>query len=74
MQRTMAPNSSSTRKSPPSFLKESKVKGVKARDLIHGEEYSIEASYLVNATGAWANQFLRLAGLRIGMALSKGPC
>ena len=50
----------------------SRVKNVRARDLIHGEEYSIEASYLVNATGAWANQFLKFAGLRIGMALSKG--
>jgi glycerol-3-phosphate dehydrogenase len=48
------------------------VKGVEARDLIQGEEYSIEASYLVNATGAWTNQFLKLAGLRIVMALSKG--
>ena len=48
------------------------VKGVEAKGLLHGEEYSIEASYTVNATGAWANQFLKLAGLRIGMALSKG--
>ena len=49
-----------------------KVKSVEATDLLHGEEYSIEASYVVNATGAWANRFLKLAGLRIGMALSKG--
>jgi glycerol-3-phosphate dehydrogenase len=48
------------------------VKGAKAKDLLHGEEYIIDASYIVNATGAWANQFLKLAGLRIGMALSKG--
>ena len=48
------------------------VKGVKAKDPLQGEEYIIEASYIVNATGAWANQFLKLAGLRIGMALSKG--
>ena len=48
------------------------VSGAKARNRLHGEEYSIEASYIVNATGAWANQFLKLAGLRIGMALSKG--
>jgi len=50
----------------------SRIRGVRVRDLIHGEEHSIEASYFVNATGAWANQFLSLAGLRIGMALSKG--
>ena len=49
-----------------------KVNGAKAKDLLRGEEYSIEASYIVNATGAWANQFLKLAGLRINMALSKG--
>jgi glycerol-3-phosphate dehydrogenase len=53
-------------------MEEGRVKGVRAKDFLHGEEYSIEASYLINATGAWANQFLRLAGLRIGMALSKG--
>jgi len=48
------------------------AKGVIAKDLIHGEEYSIHASYIINATGAWADQFLKFAGLRIGMALSKG--
>ena len=54
------------------ILEQGKAKGVRAKDSIQGEEYVIEASYLVNATGAWANQLLRLAGLRIGMALSKG--
>jgi len=49
-----------------------KIKGVRAKDLIHGEEYSIDVSYIINATGAWASQFLKLAGLRIDMALSKG--
>ncbi len=49
-----------------------RIKGVLAKDLHHGEEYLIEASYLVNATGSWADQFLKLAGLRIAMALSKG--
>ncbi len=49
-----------------------KVKGAKIKDLLQGEEYSIEASTIVNATGAWTNQFLKLAGLRINMALSKG--
>jgi glycerol-3-phosphate dehydrogenase len=32
----------------------------------------MEASFFINATGAWANRVLRLAGLHIGMALSKG--
>ncbi len=53
------------------ILDRSAVKGAKAKDS-QGEDYTIEASYMVNATGAWANQLLKLAGLRIGMALSKG--
>jgi glycerol-3-phosphate dehydrogenase len=48
------------------------VKGAMAMDLINGEEYSIDASYVINSTGAWANPFLKLAGLHIDMALSKG--
>lgn len=49
-----------------------KIREVKAKDLIEGEEYSIEASFFVNATGAWTNKILNFAGLHIGMALSKG--
>ena len=49
-----------------------RIKGVLARNLLEGEEYSIETSYLINATGAWADQFLKLASLRMGIALSKG--
>jgi len=49
-----------------------KAKGAMVKDLLQGEEYTIEASTMINATGAWANQFLKLAGLQIGMALSKG--
>ena len=49
-----------------------KVKGAKVKDLLLGEEHSIEASTIVNATGAWANQFLKLVGLHINMTLSKG--
>src|SRR4030043_1025715 len=54
------------------ILNGDKVIGVGAKDLLQGEEYTIEASYTINATGAWANQVLKLAGLHIGMALSKG--
>jgi len=54
------------------ILDGNKVKEAMVKDLIQGEEYSIEASYIINATGAWANQFLKLVGLHIGMALSKG--
>ncbi len=49
-----------------------RIRGVQAKDLATGEEFSMEASFFINATGAWANQVLRLAGLHIGMALSKG--
>jgi len=54
------------------ILDRDKVRGVKAKDVLQGEEYTIEASYIVNATGAWANHLLKLAGLHISMALSKG--
>ena len=53
-------------------LNKNEVKEVRVKDLLQGEEYTIAASYIINATGAWANQFLRLAGLHISMALSKG--
>jgi glycerol-3-phosphate dehydrogenase len=53
-------------------LDRNKVKRAMAIDLHYGEEYSIDASYLINATGAWANHFLKLVGLEISMALSKG--
>ncbi len=49
-----------------------RVKTILAKDLLHGEEYRIDASYIINATGAWAGELLKLAGLRISMALSKG--
>ena len=49
-----------------------RVKGARVKDLLQGEEYTIEASYIINATGAWANKILKLAGLHINMALSKG--
>lgn len=49
-----------------------RIVGVKAKDLLQGEEHIIDVSYLINATGAWANHLLNLAGLRLDMALSKG--
>ena len=50
----------------------SKITGIEAKDLSTGEEFSIDAAFIINATGAWANQILKLAGLHIRMALSKG--
>jgi glycerol-3-phosphate dehydrogenase len=49
-----------------------KIRGVEAKDLVTGEELSMDASFFINAAGAWANRVLKLAGLHIGMALSKG--
>jgi len=49
-----------------------KILAVKGKDLLQGEEYIIDTRYLINATGAWANQFLNLVGLRLDLALSKG--
>jgi glycerol-3-phosphate dehydrogenase len=49
-----------------------RIAGARVKDLITGEEFSISASWVINATGAWANQILGLAGLKIGIALSKG--
>jgi glycerol-3-phosphate dehydrogenase len=54
------------------ILDGNKAKVAMATDLLNGEEYSINASYIINATGAWANRFLKLVGLHIDMALSKG--
>jgi glycerol-3-phosphate dehydrogenase len=53
-------------------VEKEKIIGVKAKDLLQGQEYFIDTHYLINATGAWANQFLNLAGLRLDMALSRG--
>jgi glycerol-3-phosphate dehydrogenase len=49
-----------------------KIRSIEAKDLTTGEELSIDAAFFINATGAWANRILKLAGLHIGMALSKG--
>ncbi|NWF92653.1 MAG: anaerobic glycerol-3-phosphate dehydrogenase subunit A [Syntrophaceae bacterium] len=54
------------------LIDQNQVRGGLALDLLSGEDYKIEASFVVNATGAWVNQVLKLAGLRIDMALSKG--
>jgi glycerol-3-phosphate dehydrogenase len=53
-------------------MERDEIAGIEAKDLATGEEFSVEAEFIINATGAWANRILRLAGLHIGMALSKG--
>ncbi len=54
------------------LLDNDKIKRVFAQDSINGEEYSIEPSFVINATGAWADDFLKLAGIGLPMSLSKG--
>jgi glycerol-3-phosphate dehydrogenase len=54
------------------LIEGSKITGAEAKDLATGEKFSIDAAFIVNATGAWANRILKLAGLYIGMTLSKG--
>lgn len=49
-----------------------RVTGARVRDRITGEEFTISAPWVVNATGAWANHILGTVGLKIGIALSKG--
>jgi glycerol-3-phosphate dehydrogenase len=54
------------------LIERNKITGAEAKDLATGEKLLIDASFFINATGAWANQVLKLAGLHIAMALSKG--
>ncbi|MDO9228803.1 MAG: anaerobic glycerol-3-phosphate dehydrogenase subunit GlpA [Syntrophales bacterium] len=49
-----------------------RIAGVRVRDRITAEAFAIAATWVINATGAWANHILRMAGLQIGLALSKG--
>ncbi len=48
------------------------IAGAQVKDRITGNAFSIAAPWVINATGAWANQILSFVGLGIGMALSKG--
>jgi len=54
------------------LIEGNKIRSVEAKDVVTGQELSIDAAFFINATGAWANRILKLAGLHIGMALSKG--
>jgi glycerol-3-phosphate dehydrogenase len=49
-----------------------KIEKAVARDLMTGEDVTVAPSHVINATGAWTNHFLRLVGLHVGLALSKG--
>jgi glycerol-3-phosphate dehydrogenase len=54
------------------ICKDQRISGARVRDRVTGEEFAITASRIINATGAWANEILGLAGLSMGIALSKG--
>ena len=49
-----------------------RIAGARVKDRITGKEFTIAAPWVINATGAWVNHILAFAGLKIGMALSKG--
>ncbi|MEJ2156607.1 MAG: anaerobic glycerol-3-phosphate dehydrogenase subunit A [Desulfobacteraceae bacterium] len=48
------------------------IKKVRLCNRETGEDFSIEAQVVVNATGAWAGEVAALAGAAIGMVYSKG--
>jgi len=49
-----------------------RVVGVQAVDQTSGDEYQVRAEYVVNASGPWADQIVRLADIEIPIVLSKG--
>lgn len=49
-----------------------RVVGVEAKDVTSGEEYMVEAEYVVSASGPWAGKIARLADIEVPMVLSKG--
>jgi glycerol-3-phosphate dehydrogenase len=48
------------------------IKAVRVLDKTAEREYELEADYVVNATGAWANKVARLAGLSVPVKPSPG--
>jgi glycerol-3-phosphate dehydrogenase len=55
------------------LLRESdRVIGIKAVDQTCGDEYTVHADYVVNATGPWTDKVGTLANIHIPMVLSKG--
>ena len=53
-------------------IKNKKIQTTRLRDVVTGEEISIEADQVVNATGAWAGEVAALAGVKIDIICSKG--
>jgi glycerol-3-phosphate dehydrogenase len=49
-----------------------RVVGIKAVDQTSGDEYTVHADYVVNATGPWTHKVARLAQIEVPMVLSEG--
>ncbi len=49
-----------------------RIRGVEAQNAETGEPLTFHADFFVNASGVWADQVARLAGLSVPMELSKG--
>ena len=49
-----------------------RVAGAQVRNVTTGEEMAIYANMTINATGAWAGQIARLAGIRVDVIPGKG--
>ncbi|HXF60314.1 MAG TPA: anaerobic glycerol-3-phosphate dehydrogenase subunit GlpA [Caldilineaceae bacterium] len=49
-----------------------RVTGARVRDLVHDEDVLIRADMVINASGAWAGQIARLAGVEVAIIPGKG--
>jgi glycerol-3-phosphate dehydrogenase len=49
-----------------------RVVGVKAVDQTSGDEYTVRADYVINATGPWTHKVAHLAQIEVPMVLSEG--
>jgi glycerol-3-phosphate dehydrogenase len=49
-----------------------RVVGARLRDVARGEEVTVHADLVINATGAWAGQIARLAGVEVKVIPGKG--
>ena len=49
-----------------------RVVGVEAEDVSTGEQYRVEAEYVVSASGPWAGKIASLADIEVPMVLGKG--
>jgi glycerol-3-phosphate dehydrogenase len=54
------------------LISESTVHGLRARDLIDGRKFQIEARVVINAGGPWADRVAQLADVKVAMRPGKG--